>query len=311
VAWPSGKAEACKASIPSSNLGATLLSISLIFLYFNMLYVVATPIGNLSDLSFRAVEILKNCDYILCEDSRHSGVLLHHYDIKKPLKSFHKFSESSKQDGIIHDLKQGLSIALISDAGTPGISDPGEKLIQACIANNLQVIPIPGACAAITALCSSGLTTTRFQFVGFLPRKAGELKRALQELLVYKGTSICYESPNRLVDVLKLLKELEPERQLVVARELTKKFEEFKRGRAAELILEWNQKEVKGEIVLMIAEAPASSSQDWEELSPQQHVELIQETYGVSKKEAIVHVAKIRGVSKRVVYNTVQEKEVS
>ena len=190
-----------------------------------MLYVVATPIGNLSDLTFRAVEALRSCDYILCEDSRHSSILLRHYDIQKPLKSFHKFSESSKQEGVIQDLKEGLTIALISDAGTPGISDPGEKLIQACVMNHIQVVPIPGACAAIAALSCSGLTTTRFQFVGFLPRKTGELKRMLQELLAYTGTSICYESPNRLLDVLHLLKELDSQRQLVIARELTKKFE--------------------------------------------------------------------------------------
>ena len=304
MAWPSGKAEACKASIPSSNLGATLLSIHLL-----MLYVVATPIGNLSDITFRAIETLKNCNYILCEDTRHSGILLHHYEIKKPLKSFHKFSEMAKQDEIIEDLKQGLSICLISDAGTPGISDPGEKLIQACLKNDIQVIAIPGACAAITALCCSGLNTERFQFLGFLPRKAGELKRALQELLAYPGTTICYESPNRLIDVLEQLQELAPDRALVVARELTKKFEEIKRGKALDLITYWKEATLKGEIVLMISAATESITQDWETLTPQEHVQHIQETYGVTRQEAILNAAKIRGVSKRDVYNAVHQNK--
>lgn len=304
VAWPSGKAEACKASIPSSNLGATLL--------FNpsyMLYVVATPIGNLSDITIRAIETLKNCDYILCEDTRHSAILLHHYEIKKTLKSFHKFSEAAKQDDVIEDIKQGLTVCLISDAGTPGISDPGEKLIQECLKNNLKVVAIPGACAAITALCCSGLDTTHFQFFGFLPRKAGELKRSLQELLAYSGTTICYESPNRLMDVLEQLHELAPDRQLVVARELTKKFEEIKRGSAHDLMTYWKDATLKGEIVLMISAAPEASSQDWETLTPQEHVEFIQKTYGVSRQDAILNVAKIRGVSKRDVYNAVHQNK--
>lgn len=273
-----------------------------------MLYIVATPIGNLSDITFRAVETLKNCDYILCEDTRHSGILLHHLDIKKTLKSFHKFSEMSKQDSIIADLKQGLTICLISDAGTPGISDPGEQLIHECIQNGIKVVAIPGACAAVTALCCSGLTTSRFQFLGFLPRKAGELKRSLQEALAYQGTSICYESPNRLMDVLQQIHELAPDRPLVVARELTKKFEEIQRSNASDLISYWNEATLKGEIVLMISAAPETASQDWEALTPQEHVEFIQQTYGISQKEAVINVAKIRGVSKRDVYNAVHRE---
>lgn len=270
-----------------------------------MLYVVATPIGNLSDITLRAIDTLKNCDYILCEDTRHSRILLNHYDIKKPLKSFHKFSEMSKQDDIIDDLKQGITICLISDAGTPGISDPGEKLIQECLNNDIRVVAIPGPCAAITALCCSGLDTSRFQFFGFLPRKATELKRTLQDILSYPGTTICYESPNRLIDVLTQLQELAPDRLLAVARELTKKFEEIKRDTAANLISYWKNAALKGEIVLMISSAPAQTTQDWDTLSPQQHVEFMQETYGVTRQEAIVHVAKIRGSSKRDIYNAV------
>lgn len=302
MAWPSGKAEACKASIPSSNLGATLFSLTLL-----MLYVVATPIGNLSDISFRAIDTLKNCDYILCEDTRHSRILMQHYNIAKPLKSFHKFSEMSKQEEVISDLKQGHSICLISDAGTPGISDPGEKLIQECLHHEIQVTAIPGACAAITALCCSGLMTSRFQFLGFLPRKSSELKHTLQEILNYPGTSICYESPNRLLHVLEQIQELDPERFLVVARELTKKFEEIKRDKAANLISYWKNAALKGEIVLMISSSADKPTYDWDSISPQEHVKLMQETYGITRQEAIIHVAKIRGSSKRNIYNAVHK----
>ncbi|MEI8365753.1 MAG: 16S rRNA (cytidine(1402)-2'-O)-methyltransferase [Parachlamydiaceae bacterium] len=274
-----------------------------------MLYIVATPIGNLQDMTFRAIETLKRSDYILCEDTRHSINLLNFYDIKKPLVSFHKFNESEKQADILQDLLQGRILSLISDAGTPGISDPGMQLIHACIEAQIPVTPIPGACAAITALCSSGLDTTRFQFNGFLPRKAGELRRSLQEILAYTGTTICYESPNRLVDVIECLQELAPERPLVVARELTKKFEEVVRGVPAELLMKWKDATIKGEIVLLISGNTTVAQVDWESLTPQEHVELLQKEYGISRQEAIVNAAKLRGVSKRDVYNAVHRTE--
>lgn len=274
-----------------------------------MLYVVATPIGNLSDITFRAVETLKACDYILCEDTRHSSVLLQHYEIKKPLKSFHKYCEMAKEQEVLEDLKQGLSVCLISDAGTPGIADPGEKLIQACLKNGIKVIAIPGPCAAITALCCSGLDTKRFQFLGFLPRKAGELKHCLQEALASPGTTICYESPKRLLNVLEELHSLAPDRQLAVARELTKKFEEIRRGNASDLISYWKEATLKGEIVLMISASPDVPTQDWQALTVQQHVEFIQKTYSVTRQEAILSVAKLRGVPKREVYNSVHRDQ--
>lgn len=304
VAWPSGKAEACKASIPSSNLGATF---SLLFFSLNMLYIIATPIGNLSDITFRAIETLKICDYILCEDTRHSAPLLHHYGINKPLKSYHKFNESSRQQEIIRDLQQGYTIGLISDAGTPGISDPGTQLIQTCVEEGIQVTAIPGPCAAVAALSCSGLDTQRFQFWGFLPRKQGELERALKEILAYAGTTICYETANRLMSVFEVFHKLAPQRQLVVARELTKKFEEVQRGVAEALISHWQLSPLKGEIVLMVAGASEAPSEDWSELSPQEHVHLIQTTYNLTKQEAIQTVAKIRGVSKRDIYNVVHK----
>lgn len=273
-----------------------------------MLYIVATPIGNLSDITYRAVETLKNCDYILCEDTRHSLSLLNHYNIKKPLKSFHQFCESSKQSVIINDLTLGNSICLISDAGTPGISDPGAQLIHACLEANIKVTSIPGPCAAITALCCSGLNTERFQFYGFLPRKAGELKRTFQEILIYMGTTICYESPNRLQETLACLREIAPNRKLVVARELTKKFEEIKRGTATELLQYWENTPLKGEIVLMISEDTTDVAKSWEKLTPIEHVEWMQTTYSLSRQEAICAVAKLRDVSKRDIYNIVHKE---
>lgn len=274
-----------------------------------MLFLVATPIGNLSDITFRAIETLKACDYILCEDTRHSLILLKHYNIQKPLKSYHKFNEASQTETILKDLKNGKSICLISDAGTPGIADPGAALVKQCIEHHLEVSAIPGPCAAIQALSCSGLTTDRFQFLGFLPRKEGELRSELQHILSYGGTTICYESPKRLLDVLSLINEIDPTRLLVIARELTKKFEEIRRGTAEELIQHWNETEVKGEIVLLFSAAPQESQKNWESLSPAEHVEFIHKTYGVSRQEAIKVAAELRGVPKRQIYNEVQRKE--
>lgn len=273
-----------------------------------MLYLIATPIGNLGDITLRAIDTLKICDYILCEDTRHTLPLLKHYEIQKPLKSFHKFNETFKEDTIIRDLQSGLSLGLVSDAGTPGISDPGSKLVQRCVEEGIAVTSIPGACAAIAALSCSGLDTTRFQFYGFLPRKAGELRHTLQEMLAYPGTSICYESPHRLVDVLQKLHELAPNRKVAIGRELTKKFEEMKRGTAEELIKYWDEHTLKGEIVLLLEGQQNSISTEWEQLSPEEHVALLEETYKLSKHDAIKMAAEIRGVPKRDVYNQVNKR---
>lgn len=268
-----------------------------------MLYLVATPIGNLKDMTFRAVEILNSCDYILCEDTRHSLHLLKHYNIQKPLKSFHKFSEASKEDEIIEHLKSSQNIALISDAGTPGISDPGQRLVKRCKQEDIDVQSIPGACAAIVALSASGLNTDQFQFCGFLPKKAKEIKTVLQEILAYKGTTICYESPKRLLNILEQIQELSPERVIVVARELTKKFEEIKHASVSEQIQYWSQSEIKGEIVLLISGNETVEVIDFESLSPEEHVLMLQETYSLSKMEAIKMAASLRRVPKRDIYN--------
>lgn len=274
-----------------------------------MLYLVATPIGNLSDISQRALDTLSSSDYILCEDTRHTLPLLTHFNIKKPLHSFHKFNESFKEENIIDDLKSGKILALVSDAGTPGISDPGSQLVQRCIQENIRVISIPGPCAAITAITCSGLDTNRFQFFGFLPKKKSELKKTLQEILEYSGTTICYESPFRLLEVLQEIEKLDATRQLVVARELTKKFEELHRGTSKQQIEHWSTQTLKGEIVLLISGRTNSTDQNWEELTPEEHVHFLEKTYQLSRQEAIKMAAKMRGVPKRSIYNTLVNKE--
>lgn len=266
-----------------------------------MLYLVPTPIGNLSDITFRAIETLKSCDLVLCEDTRVSLKLLRHFNIETQAQSFHQFNEAAKEDAIIEKIKNGSSIALISDAGTPGISDPGSRLVQRCRKENLPVSSIPGPCAAITALSASGLSTERFQFLGFIPRKIGPIKDSLIQAIIYTGTTIYYESPNRLAKTLKLLASFAPEQEVVVARELTKKFEEYQKGSAQKLFSHFQEKPPKGEIVLMIA---GSSTKDaWLQLSAEELVEFFQETFQLPQKDAIKLAAEKQGVPKRTLYN--------
>jgi len=218
-----------------------------------MLYLIATPIGNLGDLTHRAIETMREADYLLCEDTRYSLRLLTHYGIHKPLKSFHAFNEAKKEDPIIADLKNGSKVCLLTDAGTPGISDPGHRLVARCRKEQIPVTSLPGPCAAITALSLSSFSSERFQFVGFLPRKSAQMQRLFLELLDYPGTSICYESPYRLVKALQILASLQTSHRVAVARELTKTFEEYREGTAQELLAHFEKKGVKGEIVLLIS----------------------------------------------------------
>jgi 16S rRNA (cytidine1402-2'-O)-methyltransferase len=270
-----------------------------------MLLLVATPLGNLSDITYRAIETLNSCDYILCEDTRHSARLLSHYKIVKPCRSFHKFNEKAQADNVIADLHRGLRIAVISDAGTPGISDPGQGLVARAIEEGILVSAIPGPCAAIAALTSSGLSSDRFQFCGFLPRKEGELKKEILQILDFCGTSICYESPRRLIDTLKLFAGIAGDRKLVVARELTKIHEEILHGTAYELLNKLADRVIKGEIVLLIDGRKTDDTQKWESLSPQEHVQQVEKEYQLTRIEAIKLVAKLRGLPKREVYREV------
>jgi 16S rRNA (cytidine1402-2'-O)-methyltransferase len=266
-----------------------------------VLYIVATPIGNLKDITLRALEVLKECDYILAEDTRHSLKLLSHYSIQKKIISFHEFNENQREDDVIADLKEGKNIALISDAGTPLISDPGFKLVHRCRADSVPITSIPGPCALIAALTLSGLDTLPFQFAGFLPKEKGKLTTCLKELLDYKGTSICYESPNRIAKVVELLAELEPERTIVIARELTKTFETVLKGSAKELVKLLETQVLKGEIVLLIGKSE-SQKRCFSDQELQEIVRERAEEQNISIKDAIKIVAKELALSKRALY---------
>lgn len=217
------------------------------------LYITATPIGNLGDLTFRAKEILETVDLIACEDTRHSKILLNHYDIKKPLLSFHGHSGQAKIDKIITHLNKGDDVALISDAGTPGISDPGYVLIQSALDNNIEVIPIPGASAVITALCASGLPTDKFLYLGFLPVKKGR-QTLFKKIAESDYTVVFYESPHRLEKTINQLKEyLKPNTKITIAKELTKIYETFFRGTISDIEKKLPPGKPKGEYVIMIS----------------------------------------------------------
>jgi len=218
-----------------------------------MLYVVATPIGNLGDITLRAVEALKSADVIAAEDTRHSGLLLKHLEIKKPFVSYHEHNEAARTLQLVERLARGENIALITDAGTPGLSDPGLRLIRECIKRELPFTIVPGASSILAALIGSGFSTEKFFFGGFLPVKPGQRERELQAAAEREETSIFFESPYRLTKTLAVCIDVMSERQLCVARELTKKFEEFRRGVASELLAHYQAHPPKGEIVLVIS----------------------------------------------------------
>src|SRR5437660_9313293 len=218
-----------------------------------MLYVVATPIGNLGDITLRAIEALKSADVIAAEDTRHSGILLKRLGIKKPFISYHEHNEAARTTELVERLGRGENVALITDAGTPGLSDPGLRLIRECIQRKLPFTIIPGASSILSALLGSGFSTEKFSFRGFLPAKSGQRERELRAAADRDETVIFFESPYRLIKTLAACIDIIPERQLCVARELTKKFEEFRRGAASELLAHYQAHPPKGEIVLVIS----------------------------------------------------------
>jgi 16S rRNA (cytidine1402-2'-O)-methyltransferase len=218
-----------------------------------MLYVVATPIGNLGDITLRALEVLKSVDIVAAEDTRHSGLLLKHFEIKKPFVSYHEHNEAARTAELVERLSRGENVALITDAGMPGLSDPGLRLIRECINRELPFTIVPGPSSILTALVGSGFATERFSFCGFLPVKSGRRERELRVAAEREGTTVCFESPYRLVKTLQACSTIMPSRQLCVARELTKKFEEFRRGTAAELLAHYEAHPAKGEIVLIVS----------------------------------------------------------
>ncbi len=268
-----------------------------------MLYLVATPIGNLEDISVRALNVLQKVDYILAEDTRHSQKLLTHYDIQKPLLSLHQHNEEERIAKILSDLKEGKELALISDAGTPLISDPGYLLVRAIREHDLQVTALPGACSAIMALTLSGFHPTPFQFVGFLPKKHGELVERLEELLEYAGTTICFESPERLTATLNALAECNNDAPVAICRELTKRFEQVVSGPCHEVLAKQKETPALGEIVLLIQGSNEPSDTLFSKEMLQSLVADV--ASHSSSKEAIAKVAKQLRIPKRTVYNAV------
>lgn len=219
-----------------------------------MLYVVATPIGNLGDITLRALDLMKSADLIAAEDTRHSGILLKHFGIKKPFISYHEHNEARRTPELVEHLTRGEIVALITDAGTPGLSDPGLRLIRECIQRKLPFTIIPGPSSILTALLGSGFSTEKFSFRGFLPVKSGQRERELRAAAGCEETTIFFESPYRLIKTLAACVNVMPDRQLCIARELTKKFEEFRRGTASELLTHYEVHPPKGEIALVISE---------------------------------------------------------
>ena len=270
------------------------------------LYLVPTPIGNLKDITLRALEVLKFVDIVAAEDTRQTLKLLNHFEIKKSLMSYHKHNEQEKSEDIIELLKEGHNIAIVTDAGTPGISDPGAVIVKKCINENIDFEVLPGATAITTALVYSGLDTTKFLFRGFIPRENKERKILLNEIKDVKESIILYESPYRVVSTLETLLEYLGNRNIAICRELTKLHEEIKRGKIDELIDYFKNTAPKGEFVLVIEgkqqeHIDRENKEKWENLSIKDHILNVMES-GISKKEAIKYVAKERGLNKNEVY---------
>ena len=260
------------------------------------LYIVATPIGNLEDITLRAIRILKEVDLIAAEDTRHTLKLLNHLEISKPLISYHRHNEEERKENLIDKLKEGKNIAIVSDAGTPGICDPGEVIIKECIEEGINIVPIPGACAMINALIASGISTKEFTFIGFLPLNKKTRKQKLEEIKNSDKTIILYEAPHKLNTTLKELSSiLTNDRQVVLAREITKIHEEYIRGNIEEIL---NKDNLKGEMVLIIeGNKNMEKENDLNKLSLEEHYKYY-ENLNFEKKEIIKKIAKDRNVSK-------------
>lgn len=270
------------------------------------LYMCATPIGNLEDMTFRAVRILQEVDLIAAEDTRNSIRLLQHFDIHTPMTSYHEYNKIEKGRSLVGRLLSGQNIALITDAGMPGISDPGEELVRMCLEANIPVTAIPGACACVTALTISGLSTRRFCFEAFLPSDKKERKQILLGLKEETRTTVLYEAPHRLKKTLKELYETLGDRKIALCRELTKKYETVLSMTLTEALAYYEQKEPRGEYVLILEGRSRSSIEKeqhktYQKMTIEEHMKLYEEQ-GMDRKEAMKQVAKDRGVSKREIY---------
>ncbi len=262
------------------------------------LYIVSTPIGNLEDITLRALDTLKKVDYIACEDTEHSLKLLNYYEIKKHLISYWSAKEKVRAEEIIQKLKAGYSVALITDAGTPGISDPGAIVISRAIEEDIEIIPVPGPTALITALSISGLDTTEFTFIGFLPVKESQRKKKLLELSSEKRTLVFYEAPHRILNTLDDMLEVFGDRKICIARELTKMFEEVVRGRLSEVIEKLEERKIAGEYVIVV------EGEKHKEVSLDEALHEIKELMkkGKGRKEAVKIVAELYSLSKKELY---------
>lgn len=268
------------------------------------LFLVPTPIGNFEDMTYRSVETLKNVDIIYCEDTRVTKVLLSHFNISTPLKSYHIFNETERLEKILNNLKNGLNIALVSDAGLPCISDPGYLISKYVIENGYNVVSLPGASASLTALIASGLPNDKFFFNGFLNSKQSQRIKQLEELVDRQETLIVYEAPHRIQETLQDIYKVFGNRNIVIARELTKKYEEYTRGSLEDILSE--ERELKGEIVLIIEGCKEKQEViNLNKLSIKEHFEFYQNK-GLSDNEAIKSVAKDRNVSKNVIYKEIK-----
>ncbi|MBZ5524184.1 MAG: 16S rRNA (cytidine(1402)-2'-O)-methyltransferase [Acidobacteriia bacterium] len=272
-----------------------------------VLYLVATPIGNLEDITLRAVSVLKQAGLIACEDTRQTAKLLSHYGIDKPTISYHEHNEMRRAEELIAKLQSGISVALVSDAGMPGISDPGYRVVKLALEQGIRVVPIPGPSAALTALAASGLPTDAFEFRGFLPSRSGQRRTALEELRQAGHTVIVYEAPHRIVEALEDIVELlGQERPVVIARELTKMYEEFIRGTAGEVLEQIRGRELKGEITLLIGKASKPASSAVEETGLRARLEAIMREQRLDEKAAFKALAKERGMGKSELYRELQ-----
>jgi 16S rRNA (cytidine1402-2'-O)-methyltransferase len=272
-----------------------------------ILYIVATPIGNLEDITLRALRILREqVAVIACEDTRQTQKLLEHFQIRKPLLSYHEHNEASRTTELIERLERGESVALVSDAGTPLLSDPGYRSVSAATERNLTVVPLPGASAALAALSASGLPTNEFRFIGFVPQKAGARRKVLEGLLKEEATVIAYDSPHRILETLAAMADVFGNRPVVVARELTKIHEEFLRGTAAGIQAQLSQRaSIKGEFTILIGKAEDTPSG----LDPVTEVERLQREEHLDRMGAIKIVAKELGLPKREVYRLALEQD--
>jgi 16S rRNA (cytidine1402-2'-O)-methyltransferase len=273
------------------------------------LFVVATPIGNLGDITLRALETLKSVDLVACEDTRRTGQMLQHYGIQTPTTSYHEHNELTKSAELVLLLEEGSKVALVSDAGMPGISDPGYRLISLCIRHHIPVVPIPGASAFVAALVASGLPTDAFLFIGFLPPKKGQRRKALEAHKASDKTLIFYEAPHRAVECLEAMLEVMGNRQIVLAREVTKLHEEFLRGRCEDVLVELRGRDrVQGEITILVGRSE-EEPHAYTDVPLRARIEQLMREQGVERMAALKAVARERGISKRQAYREYEETE--